>query len=200
MNSCLMWAADLRTPVSLSAIFNETDLKDTGIEYESHITVLYAADKFIEYEDPKLRELILPLTTFISERKDKEDNYVPVSELFELSSFSNENDYLILKLKKDNDYYRIVKKTHDALMKNYNVSSKFPTYTPHITLAELEPGTSEKYLKDEVLERILRGSVVHLEDLIISYGEHKQQDTRVLNLTKFNSVDRFFRIRELKQQ
>ena len=41
-SSCLMLAASLNTPVSLGAIFEANDLKDTGIEYDSHITVLYA--------------------------------------------------------------------------------------------------------------------------------------------------------------
>ena len=43
-SSCLMLAASLNTPVSLGAIFEANDLKDTGIEYDSHITVLYARE------------------------------------------------------------------------------------------------------------------------------------------------------------
>ena len=40
LNSCLMLAVNLDTPVSLGCIFDEEDLKDTGIELDSHITLL----------------------------------------------------------------------------------------------------------------------------------------------------------------
>ena len=38
INSCLMLAMNLSTPVSLGCVFKEEDLKDTGVELDSHIT------------------------------------------------------------------------------------------------------------------------------------------------------------------
>ena len=38
INSCLMLAMNLSTPVSLGCVFKESDLKDTGVELDSHIT------------------------------------------------------------------------------------------------------------------------------------------------------------------
>ena len=45
MNSCVMLAANLSTPVLLNCVFDSGDLKDTGIQYDSHVTLLYARDK-----------------------------------------------------------------------------------------------------------------------------------------------------------
>ena len=43
-----MLACNLLTPISLGSIFLDDDLKDTGIELDSHITILYAQDKIID--------------------------------------------------------------------------------------------------------------------------------------------------------
>ena len=45
--SCLMLACNLLTPISLGSIFLDDDLQDTGIELDSHITILYAPGKLI---------------------------------------------------------------------------------------------------------------------------------------------------------
>ena len=42
MNSCLMLAIGLYTPVELGSIFDSADYKGTGLELDSHITLLYA--------------------------------------------------------------------------------------------------------------------------------------------------------------
>ena len=45
VNSCLMLSLSLWTGVDLSAVFKDEDLKDTGIERDSHITVFFSPDK-----------------------------------------------------------------------------------------------------------------------------------------------------------
>ena len=49
LNSCLMLAVNLDTPVSLGCVFDSADLKDTGVELESYITLLYAQSREIPY-------------------------------------------------------------------------------------------------------------------------------------------------------
>ena len=48
LNSCLMLAVNLDCPVSLKALFDEADLKDTGVELDSHITLLYAQGRELD--------------------------------------------------------------------------------------------------------------------------------------------------------
>ena len=50
VNSCLMLSLSLWTGVDLSAVFKDEDLKDTGIERDSHITVFFSPDKVIPRE------------------------------------------------------------------------------------------------------------------------------------------------------
>ena len=47
MNSCLMWAVGLYTPVDLGSVFDSADYKGVGLELDSHITLLYAQGKIL---------------------------------------------------------------------------------------------------------------------------------------------------------
>ncbi len=204
--SCLMLAANLETPVSLTAVFDSEDLKDTGIEFDSHITILYARDKFLEKME--LLDNIMDvgskatrddILTYISKQRDFAEYAVPVLDLFELGNFENDSGYVVLKLKKDNEWFPILSTLNKGLMEKYGITSDFPNYTPHLTLAELEPGTTEKYINSETLKLILRGSLVHFEDFIVSY-DTGDKVYKVHNLTTNHAVDRFFRIRELRNE
>ena len=210
VTSCIMLAANLSTPISLDAIFDPSDLKDTGIEYDSHITLLYARDKFLEKEDilkranSVIREDMpdfeyASLSDYLNYQKKFDDFVIPVYDIFDLSSFENDSGYVILKLKDNNIWYEITSKINKRLGKEYSVTSDFNTYTPHLTLAEVEPGMTKKYLENEKLKLVLRDSVVHFEDLIISYDEG-DKDYKKFNITSFCAVDRFFRERELVKE
>lgn len=210
ITSCLMLAANLETPVSLKVIFDEIDLKDTGIEFDSHITVLYAADKFLEKGDildtidkcwwkssPPVKESIFD---YLERQKSFEENAVPVLDLFELGNFENDSGYVVLKLKHDNFWYTSMSKLNKSLSEYYKIKSKFPTYTPHLTLAEVEPGTSSKYVENETLKKVLRDSYVHFEDFIISYDRDNSKEYDVHDITHNHSVDRYFRLRDLRNE
>lgn len=196
INSCLMLGVNLITPVSLGCIFETPDLKDTGIELDSHITLLYAQDKIIPKENilKDIREIM------------GNDDYKKLMELcnkecalkvldyFELGNFENDSDYVVLKLKRNIDLFRKLSSINSGLKEKYNVDSTFSSYNPHITLAELKPGSSEKYMKSEKLSLVLEETYLDFEDLSISYEYGK-----LFYLTQFKCIDRFFRLQKDKE-
>lgn len=202
INSCLMWALGLYTPVDLRYIFDEEDLKDTGVELESHITLLYAAGKRLPRKS-MIDDIKTVLGDDFSEfiKYCEEIRYEKVLSLFELSFFENDSDYLILKLKKDTPMYKWCGLINKALRTKYNVKSDFDEFTPHMTLAELKPGTVSKYLESETLELLLNDTMIDFEDILISYGTANEvQDRKQYYLTQYKNVDRFFRLERLRRE
>lgn len=203
INSCLMLACALYTPVNLSSVFDSSDLKDTGVELESHITLLYAMGLRIPRENLLSEiEMILGEEDFnelLSTLENSEWSNSRVFDEFELSSFKNDLDYIVLKLKKESKYYKVFSLINKGLRSKYGVSSDY-LYTPHLTLARLVPGKSEKYLGSEKLKLILDHSLISFEDLTISYGpSNVVEDREKYNLTTFNAVSRYFRECRLKE-
>lgn len=206
-NSCLMLACALYTPVDLSSIFEDEDLKDTGIEKESHITLLYAQNKIIDRSNllDDIRTILDDGDKFSYDRfMDllKDDKFISnnVLDSFEIGKFENDSDYIVLKLKKDVDIFKILSIINKGLRIKYDVQSDFE-YTPHITLAELNPGTADKYLASGKLKLVLENTKIKFEDLIISYGPSGVvEDREKYNLTTFHAVDRFFREENLKRE
>ena len=192
--SCLMLACNLLTPISLGSIFLDDDLKDTGIELDSHITILYATGKLIDKAD--ILERIGSRYTSYIQNLVREDYYPAVFDLFELSNFSNESDYVILRLKENTELYQKLKWLNSELSKVYGVKSEFGAYKPHLTLAELKPGKAVGYLKSELLQKVLKDSAFQPEDFIISYSHGDSKDFIQHDLTHNKSVDRIFRIRD----
>lgn len=202
MNSCLMLAVNLDCPVSLKALFDEADLKDTGVELDSHITLLYAQGRELDRKAflPDIEGILgIGYENFIEELKDPKT--FPVLDMFELGSFENDSDYIILKLKKDTELFTKLEKINKGLREKYGVSSDFSDYTPHVSLAELQPGKARDYLGSEELKAVMRDSVVNLEDIMVSYGlSNEPEDRKQYFLTGFHSVDRYFRMIHLKEE
>ena len=130
-SSCLMLAASLNTPVSLGAIFEANDLKDTGIEYDSHITVLYARKDLSrqallsDIDFLAINDKGQSISDILKIEKKEEDFAIPVFEIFELGKFENDSDYVILKLKNNNQWYSILDKLNKYLGKKYEITSDY---------------------------------------------------------------------------
>ena len=203
LNSCLMLAVNLDCPISLKALFDEADLKDTGVELDSHITLIYAQGKEL---DRKVLmsdiEKILGVEDYDSlMAKISNPKVIPVLDVFDLGSFENDSDYVILKLKKDSVLFPYLYKINSGLREKYSISSDFSDYTPHVSLAELQPGKAKGYLESEVLMAVLKDSVISLEDIFVSYGaSNEPEDRKQYFLTGFHSVDRYFRLLHLKAE
>ena len=198
-NSCLMLGMKLDTPVSLGCLFEDTDLKDTGIELDSHITLLYAQGKTLPKDEmiPSIENILgEDLNKFYDLCKSGEE--YNVFDIFELSCFENDSDYIILKLKESCEMYNFLKLINKGLRVKYNVKSEFDSYTPHLSLAELQSGSAKNYLNSERLNSVLEDSYVSFEDIFISYGEDNEKDREQYFLTTYSSLPRFFRINRLK--
>ena len=202
INTCLMWAVGLYTPVDLRYIIDEVDLKDTGVELDSHITLLYAQGKRLP-----MKSFMRDIETCLGEddwkefkRTSEEFEPVPAMELFDLGFFENDSDYLILKLKKDSPVFKWLNIINLSLRTKYGIKSDFDEYTPHITLAELQPGTVNKYLESRSLELLLNDSMVDFEGIMVSYGfSNEPDDRKQYFLTQYKNVDRYFRMEHLKR-
>ena len=199
LNSCLMLGMNLDTPVSLGCLFEDADLKDTGIEFDSHITLLYAQGKTLPKE-----EMIPGIENILGEDTAKFYNICKsgteyrVLDLFDLDYFENDSDYIILRLKESSESYNLLKLINKGLRVKYGVKSDYDSYTPHLSLAELQPGTAKKYMNSEQLRLVLEDSIVSFEDVFISYGEDNEVDRLQYFLTTYHNLPRFFRIKRLK--
>ncbi len=197
-----MMTVNLDTPVNLGCVFKAEDLKDTGLEFDYHFTILYAQGKRIA-KDGLLGNIIKSSSNYIEFEKEylKTENQLDVMDFFELSSFENDSDYVILKLKEGNPVFDFLTEVNKGVSEIYGITSDFKNYTPHITLAELNPGTSKTYLNSNNLKAILKDSTVQLEDFMISYGtDNEPEDRKQIFLTQNNCIDWHFRLKRIKKE
>lgn len=195
-NSCLMLAMAFHTSVELSSILEESDLTGYGIEKDPHITILYAEGKRIEKESilPSVNRILGDdYRVFLEVLKD--DYKFNVTDLFNLSVFEDgDSDYLILRLKENNELFKSLYNINKGLSEEHNVESKFNTYKPHLTIAKMIPGTARKYLDNRKLQLALSDSKIAFEDLVISYDNEESKDNdKVWSVTTFHTIDRLFR-------
>ena len=201
INSCLMWAIGLYTPVDLASIFKNEDLRGTGLELDSHLTLLYAQNKILPRKD-MMSDIEMILGPEFEGLIDicKTENHFKVLDLFELGSFENDSDYIVLKFRKDSDTYKMLSLINKGMKTKYEVSSEFSEYTPHITLAELQSGKAKEYLRNENLRLLLENTYFDFEDIMISFGTSSEVvDRKQYFLTQYKNIDRYFRLKHLKE-
>lgn len=199
-SNCLMLMASLYLGIDLNYIFDEEDLRDDGIEYDSHITVFYETGKK-EYIDLKehIKDSLGPSDFEVLMDYLKKDYPVPILDVFELSQFNGkEGPILILKLKKSNHIYKYLEKINKELTVKYNIKSDFDEYIPHLTLAYLKPGHIEKYTSGK-LDLILQKGLVRFDDFLMSYGYVGEKDNVFNAITNFHTLERHFRLDDLKR-
>lgn len=198
-NTCIMLTTPFYTPVDLRCIFEDVDLYGEGVVVDSHITLLYAK----ELEIPK-EEILESIVTILGDDFDefeemlKRNEKFSVMDLFELDRFEGkESDYVVLKMKKSGIGWSHIEIMNKALSRKYDVKSDFSEYNPHITLAQVLPGQSKKYLESEKLRLILADSKISVDDIIVSYGGPKAEDPwKQYHVTNYHALDRFFKIQD----
>ena len=203
LNSCMMLAMSFHTAIDLDSVILEQDLTDYGIEFDSHVTIFYAKEKVIP-QDNLLSDVEILLGDEDYEvfmELLKSERKFPILDIFDLSKFNGAtSDYLVMKMKPGNEIYRILNILNKGLSRKYDIVSDFDSYRPHMTLAELQPGTSEKYLNSEKLELVLKSAKVGFEDLIISYGSYSDKNDREQrSITNFHTLERYFRNERYKR-
>ena len=209
--SCLMLAVNLEAPVSLGSIFETEDLYGSGVNLDSHITLLYSHTYIDKSTILGSIDKITSSNEFFTSMPDvfsmshfleTQNRIKPKSvfDLFDLGVFNNSNsDFIILKLKKSTGIFKILETINKGLSTIYNVKSDFDSYSPHITLAEIKSGLSSKYINNETLQLMLSDSLVGFEDLLFGYTRDDGK-YEVYDLTHNNSVDRFFRLEDLRKE
>lgn len=95
----------------------------------------------------------------------RSENTERILNNFEIGSFENDSDYIVLKMKQTSELYKTLGLINKGLRTKYEVVSEY-SYTPHISLAELQPGTAKKYLEDPKISLILNESFVSLKILL----------------------------------
>jgi len=107
-------------------LFEEDD--DTGIEEDSHVTVLYGVH---DNQNDKVKALLEPV-------------FKMDAELVELHIFENEKyDVLVVKVESED-----LKALNDRLKKSLKYTNDYPEYKAHATVAYLKSGKGKKYIKD----------------------------------------------------
>lgn len=109
----------------------EDDGDTYGLETEPHATVLYGLHE--EVEDEKLIKFV---------KEFCKSNPIEI-EITKMGVFKN-SKFDVIKFDIESS---ILKSLNKKLSENFPYTSKFPNFEPHITIAYLKKGTSEKYLK-----------------------------------------------------
>jgi 2'-5' RNA ligase len=112
---------------SIHQEIEESDLSGSGLEEESHVTLLYGlhAD---EIEDNKVLDI-------------SASEPIESIKLHNVSAFENE-EFDVLKFDVDSP---ILHKLNSKLAELPHTNN-FPKYHPHCTIAYLKPGTAKKYI------------------------------------------------------
>lgn len=196
INSCLMLATGLYTPVSLSCLFNDQDFFSSteGIIHDPHITLFYAKDQDIPvdnlYED--IETILGPDSEDFFESLKKAE-FHGLQDMFTLGKFSNpESDWLVLKLRTDNELYKHLQLINKGLSVKYNIKSDYNEYRPHLSLARLQRGAADDYIDSEKMFRVFRDSKVSFEDFLLSH-DTGVSDYKTVGVTHNHTVERYFR-------
>jgi 2'-5' RNA ligase len=107
-------------------IYTEEDNDGYGRENEQHVTILYGIHADVPDED--VEKLI-----------DKIKK--PEIELKKVSAFKNDK-FEVLKFDVESDDLQ----EYNKMFKDLPHTSKFPDYHPHVTIAYMKPGKTDKYI------------------------------------------------------
>jgi len=121
------WDGFIKETVNEEDLYTEGD--EFGVESEPHITVLYGFHKNTDMK--KLKDLLFPLS----------DLEITSSKI---SIFENEK-YDVLKYDIDSEKLFELNK---LMTENFEYTTDFPDYHPHVTIAYLKPGMGKKYITE----------------------------------------------------
>lgn len=197
-DSLLALAIKIESPVIFETAFDLEDLVGDGVELNTQIVILFT--KYHELDKKAIIPLLqkycmkdLEMIVKLCESGEQFD----VLDYFDLDTYNDSSSsYVILKLKEENtegddSLYKAFKSIHKVVKNEYCLddSESNMEYSPHIILARVKKGLGKKYASSKLLGSILKNSKFSLDDFTITYQEG------VHNVTTYNAVDRFFRLK-----
>ena len=147
---------DLQNSIKKEELYFEENSNDYGLEKESHVTLVPCLDN-----DVSLNEL----KKYLKNISDYDIILTDISK-FECEKF----DVLKCAVKS-----KALKDTNKEILKHFDSHSEFKDYTPHLTIAYMQHGMTDKYTKN-ILDKL-----VHLKpkNFHFSYVENgKDKDIR----------------------
>lgn len=201
-NTCLMLMASLYTAVDLEYVIDKDDLnlEAGGLEKDHHLTILFnSTDTPLERRGlmDEVREILGPDRWSELEKILTDRTLRPVFSDFGLDRFENpEYDALILRLRPESPVAEAVKTLNKALTGRLGEKPKFGLYRPHLTLAYLKPGMSDKYLMSDTLLSVLTDSRITYDDFMLSH-QYSETHRKQWYLTQYNCIERHLRNQKL---
>lgn len=133
---CIMACIDgevERPGINMANLFEGPD-GDKGIEDEQHVTLLYGLHEEVFYDD---------VIMFLKNIK------MPLIQLTGISLFNNP-EFDVVKFDVKCEEFHLYNK---LIQLQFPFTSNFPEYKPHMTIAYMQPGTGNEYIKsfDECL-------------------------------------------------
>jgi hypothetical protein len=170
---CLMLFLDVPIWSKITSIIDKNDIYDKegyGIENEPHTTILYGFHDEVTAEDVfELYKAKMPLKPIEIGIKG-------------ISVFKNP-EFDVVKFDVDSE---ILKKAN-GIMKELPNTSKFPDYHAHITIAYVNKGEGDKYVKPFEKERMLKGN-----ELVYTWKGHKgKEEGKILSLDEKGLLKEF---------
>lgn len=191
---CLMLAASLHTAIDLDAVISQDDLIDDGVIKDSHITIVYdkeskmSKDNILSDVEESLGDRFPALNELLKDSYKFKVNDVMYLEVF----YTDDKDVIVLRLKDNNQLFQALSDVHYHMLNKYSITTDYPEYKPHLTLAYVAKGEADKYLTNPILMKVLDTAKVGFEDFVFS---KKIEDGKYekWNITTHHALTRYFR-------
>ena len=128
---CLMLYFDVKNWDEYTSLIDSDDTHEYGIEDNPHVTILYGFDQSVSADNFK-NLLVTELSASEIGKDLKVEN---------ISKFENP-EFDVLKFDLESSRLRMA----NLMVKMEPHTSTFPTYSPHLTLAYLQPGLADSYI------------------------------------------------------
>ena len=197
-DSLLSLAIKIESPVIFETAFDLEDLVGDGVELNTQIVILFTKYHELGKKDiiPLLQKYCMKDLEMIIKLCESGEQF-DILDYFDLDTYNDSSSsYVILKLKEENtegdaSLYKAFKSIHKVVKNEYCLDDNEAgiEYSPHIILARVKKGLGKKYANSKLLDSILKNSKFSLDDFTITY------QNGVHNVTTYNAVDRFFRLK-----